>query len=71
MDYNKFILCILLVFSISAISQSKYLLEEGVKSEKINFELVNNVIVIPVNVNGVDLKFLLDTGVNKAIFLFW
>ncbi|WP_232219151.1 retropepsin-like aspartic protease [Olleya marilimosa] len=37
------------------------------KSQKIKFELINNVILIPIEVNGVALKFLLDTGVSKPI----
>jgi hypothetical protein len=41
-------------------------LQKG-KYEKINFELINNLIVIPVEVNGVELSFLLDTGVSKPI----
>lgn len=36
-------------------------------SDKIKFELINNLIVIPVEVNGVKLSFLLDTGVSKPI----
>ncbi|QCE40408.1 aspartyl protease family protein [Psychroserpens sp. NJDZ02] len=67
MNYNKFILLLLLLFSIATFSQSQYRLKTGVKSEKVRFELVNNIIIIPVKVNGIDLKFLLDTGVNKPI----
>ncbi len=36
-------------------------------TDKIRFELINNLMVIPVQVNGVDLSFLLDTGVSKPI----
>jgi hypothetical protein len=36
-------------------------------SDKINFKLINNLIVIPVEVNGVELSFILDTGVSKSI----
>lgn len=67
MGYNKLILYILLLCSVNAVSQSQYRLRTGFKSEKIKFELVNNVIIIPIRVNGIDLKFLLDTGVNKPI----
>ncbi len=35
--------------------------------DKIKFELINNLIVIPVEVNGVQLSFLLDSGVSKPI----
>ncbi len=36
-------------------------------SDKIRFELVNNLIVLPVEVNGIELSFLLDSGVSKPI----
>lgn len=36
-------------------------------SDKIKFQLINNLIIIPVDVNGVRLSFLLDTGVSKPI----
>lgn len=37
------------------------------KKTVIPFQLINNLIFIPVNVNGVDLTFLLDTGVAETI----
>jgi len=64
---NRIFIQLFLLFSLTAFSQSQYKLLEGVKSDKIRFQLINNVIIIPVNVNGIDLKFLLDTGVNKPI----
>ncbi len=36
-------------------------------SDKIRFKLVGNLIIIPVQLNGVDLSFVLDTGVSKPI----
>lgn len=36
-------------------------------SDKIKFQLINNLIVLPVDVNGVTLSFLLDSGVSKPI----
>ena len=53
-------------FHLSAFSQSNFELQNG-KSDKIHFKLVNNLIVIPVSINGVSLSFLLDTGVSKPI----
>mgnify|MGYP000221083049 CR=1 FL=1 len=37
------------------------------KKQKVSFQLINNLIVIPVEVNGNTLSFILDTGVNKTI----
>lgn len=57
----------LLTFSIFTNAQSKFVLVDGAKTDKVKFELVNNLILIPVEVNGVELTFLLDTGVSKPI----
>ncbi|NIF06913.1 PDZ domain-containing protein [Chryseobacterium sp. Tr-659] len=37
------------------------------KKAVIPFQFINNLIFIPINVNGVDLTFLLDTGVSETI----
>jgi len=48
-------------------SQNGFTLPNGIKKDKISFELVNNLVIIPVEVNGKELSFLLDTGVNTTI----
>ena len=48
------------------LGQGRYVLKES-PSEKIRFQLLNNLIVLPVELNGVKLSFLLDTGVSKPI----
>jgi len=60
------IFSILFVLTLSAYAQGKFVLQNNDK-DKISFKLINNLIVIPVEVNGVPLSFLLDTGVSKAI----
>jgi hypothetical protein len=35
--------------------------------QRITFKLINNLIVIPLEINGENLSFILDTGVNKTI----
>lgn len=36
-------------------------------SESIRFRLINNLIIIPLEINNKELSFILDTGVNKTI----
>ncbi|HZW63956.1 MAG TPA: aspartyl protease family protein [Flavobacteriaceae bacterium] len=59
--------CFFLVLSSVAKSQDAFSILKGDKSKKIRFKLVNNLIFIPVDVNGTELTFLLDTGVSKPI----
>ena len=48
-------------------SQEHFFVQNKKKSDKISFNLINNLIVIPVEINGVELSFLLDTGVSRPI----
>ena len=52
--------------NLSVFSQGNFEFQNGIR-DKIHFKLVNNLIVIPVTINGVSLSFLLDTGVSKPI----
>lgn len=47
--------------------QSTFSLPSGKKSETIKFELSSNLIIIPVEVNGVKLFFIIDSGISKPI----
>ena len=52
-------------------SQDKFIIQNKKQSDKIRFKLINNLIVVPVQINGVALTFLLDTGFkNPIIFNF-
>lgn len=51
---------------MQSFAQGTFVLQNGIK-DKINFKLINNLIVIPVEVNGAKLSFLLDTGISKPI----
>ncbi|WP_299367962.1 aspartyl protease family protein [Winogradskyella sp.] len=56
-----------LLFNCSLIkAQNNFFLKNEV-SKKIDFEFVSNLIIIPVEINGVTLSFVLDTGVSKPI----
>jgi len=41
--------------------------DESRKYEDVKFQLINNLMVIPLEINGKELSFILDTGVNKTI----
>lgn len=65
---RKVYLVCLLFFCLSLpnFAQGKFILQDK-DQDRINFKLINNLIVIPVEINGVKLSFLLDTGVSKPI----
>lgn len=49
------------------IAAQKFILPKHQKVEKIHFELINNLMVVPIEINGAKLKFVLDTGVSSPI----
>ncbi len=48
-------------------SQTVFKMPREVKKETVRFQLINNLIILPVELNGKELSFILDTGVNKPI----
>ncbi len=62
----KFIL-LMLILSLSVHAQDGFIMDKAKTKVVIPFQLLNNLIFINVNVNGVDLTFLLDTGVAETI----
>lgn len=60
------LLLILSSFTISY-SQSKFHFLRNSEKEIVQFRLINNLIVFPLKINGKELSFILDTGVNKTI----
>lgn len=64
---KRFLLAIvLLLFCGLANSQSNFILPNAERS-RISFQLIDNLIILPVEINGVTLSFLLDSGVSKPI----
>ncbi|TRZ41445.1 aspartyl protease family protein [Robertkochia solimangrovi] len=53
------------LFSVAA--QDGYVIKPGDEDETIRFKFVNNLIIVPVEVNGKELSFILDTGVSVPI----
>ena len=68
MRISYFIAIILsFLLPLGVLGQGAFLLPEGEKSIKIRAKVVNNLMIIPVQVNGLELSFLLDTGVRSTI----
>ncbi|WP_299839836.1 aspartyl protease family protein [uncultured Tenacibaculum sp.] len=66
---KKVLLLSLLFFSLhNVFTQGRFQFfgKNDVK-QKVKFERINNLIVIPLEINGKELSFILDTGVNKTI----
>jgi len=64
---SLFVVLYISFISINSYSQDIFKIIGGQESYVMSFKLVNNLIVIPIKVNGNDLNFLLDTGVNNSI----
>lgn len=56
-----------LFFSACGFSQSEFQINNLKNKVVIPFKLINNLIFIPVTINGEELTFLLDTGVEQTI----
>ena len=48
-------------------AQDDFLMEKHKKKVVIPFKLINNLVFIPIKVNGIELNFLLDSGVDETI----
>ncbi|WP_163400013.1 PDZ domain-containing protein [Flavobacterium fluviatile] len=48
-------------------AQDDFLIEKHKKKVIIPFKLINNLVFIPIKVNGIELNFLLDSGVDETI----
>ena len=57
---------LLLGFNVNA-QDGFRLLNKSYLKESVKFKLVNNLIIVPLEINGKELSFILDTGVNKTI----
>ncbi|WP_310992606.1 pepsin/retropepsin-like aspartic protease family protein [Aequorivita marina] len=58
---------LLFSFSASAVGQSGFALQNKRKRDRVPFQLVNNLPIIQVEINGTPLSFILDTGVKSTI----
>lgn len=63
----KSLVVLLLICSVSITAQSGFLLQKNNKRDRIPFQLVNNLPIVEVEINGTPLSFILDTGVKSTI----
>lgn len=57
----------LFLISFPVLGQEGFMFEKGVDKVIIPFKFINNLVFIPIKVNGVELNFLLDSGVEETI----
>ena len=69
MSYKKkaLILFSFLLVLTSSFAQDKFRFLQGQESHALQFKLINNLIVIPIEVNGHELNFLLDIFIDFSI----
>ena len=63
--YLVLIFGLFLCFSLQA--QDDFIIANKSKKVSIPFKLINNLVFIPIKVNGIELNFLLDSGVEETI----
>ncbi|TYC12877.1 PDZ domain-containing protein [Bizionia gelidisalsuginis] len=64
---KQFIVSLFILSNFLVLGQGNYIIDTQKGHDKIPFELINNVIIIPVEINGIKRSFLLDTGVSRPI----
>ena len=63
----KIIAILIFLFSSNSWSQNGFQFQTNKKKISIPFKFINNLIIIPIQVNGVSLNFMVDTGVEETI----
>lgn len=72
MDYKPRFFFVFLVWSYVVFGQQTqglHFVNPSMKKLSIAVELVNNLMVVPMQLNGVELSFLIDTGVDKTLLI--
>lgn len=65
---KKICLFFLLLISITPVfAQDGFVFDKGIDKVTVPMVLINNLVFIPIKVNGIELNFLLDTGVEETI----
>lgn len=58
---------IFLIVPFISFAQSEFKFNNGFKKQTVSFKLLSNLIVFPIEVNGKELNFILDSGVGRTI----
>lgn len=67
-EMKKIIFLILIFLSVSPFfAQEGFQFEKGSNKISVPFKLINNLVFVPIKVNGIELNFLLDSGVAETI----
>lgn len=64
---RKYVNILILLVTVSVCSQKTSILRPGKNWQKISFKFINNLIILPLELNGVKGDFILDTGVKGNI----
>ncbi len=62
-----FFLLMSLIPFFSMNGQDRFEFTKNKNKDKIDIQLINNLVLIPVDINGVRLTFLLDTGASSTV----
>ena len=64
---KKCVFFLLLMTIMPVFAQDGFVFDKGVDKVTVPLILINNLVFIPIKVNGVEVNFLLDTGVEETI----
>jgi len=64
---KKCVFFLLLLTILPVFSQDGFVFNKGIEKVTVPITLINNLVFIPIKVNGVELNFLLDSGVEETI----
>lgn len=65
--YFIYLFTISFLLHFTVFTQDRFKIENDAKSHAVTFKMINDLMIIPVEINGSVLNFLLDTGVNNTI----